>query len=185
MKKIISGKTIYLRSLNINDVDNGWLNWINNEDVTKHMPYIIKKKRKDLIDYFNQNKLPKSKIFAICLLNNNKYIGNARLSSIDKKNGTASYGWFIGEKTYWGKGIGTEALNLLCVYAFEFLKVRKVFSGIMPDNIYSKKSTFRLGATLEGTWKDHVVVNGKTLDIELISILKKNFKKKYARKHWK
>ena len=132
MKKIISGKIVYLRSLNVNDVDNGWLKWIHRDDVTRHMPYLVKRKKKDLIDYLNQHKLPKSKIFAICLLKNNKYIGNARLSSIDKKNGTASYGRLIGEKSDWGKGIGTESLNLLCVYAFEFLKIRG--GGLRKEN---------------------------------------------------
>ena len=55
----------------------------------------------------------------------------------------------------------------------------------MPDNLSSKKSNFKIGATIEGVWKDHVVINGKILDVELISILKKNFKKQYAKIHWK
>ena len=55
----------------------------------------------------------------------------------------------------------------------------------MPNNIGSKKSAFKLGATMEGTWKDHVVIDGKVLDVELMSVLKKNFKRKFATKHWK
>ena len=73
----------------------------------------------------------------------------------------------------------------MCIYAFDYLKIRKLYGGVMPDNIGSKKSGFNVGATIEGTWKDHVVINGKVLDVELISILKKNFKRKYAVKHWK
>lgn len=185
MKKIISGKIVYLRNLNISDIDNGWLKWVNNREVTMHMPYLKRQNKKGLIKYLRENKLPRSKIFAICLKSNNTHIGNARISAIDKKNKTASYGRLIGEKKLWEKGIGTETLNLMCIYAFDYLKITKLYGGVMPDNIGSKKSGFNVGATIEGTWKDHVVMNGKVLDVELISILKKNFKRKYAVKHWK
>ncbi len=185
MKKIISGKIVYLRNLNISDIEKGWLSWVHNKEVTKFMPYLIKTNKKGLIKYLKENRLPYSKIFAVCLLNNNQHIGNARLSAIDKKNGTASYGWLIGERSLWGKGIGTESLNLLCIYAFDYLKLRKVHAGVMPNNIGSKKSAFNIGATIEGTWKDHVVIDGKVLDVELMSVLKKNFKRKFAIKHWK
>ena len=31
MKKIISGKFVYLRSLNVSDIEYGWLKWVNNK----------------------------------------------------------------------------------------------------------------------------------------------------------
>ncbi len=184
VKKIIEGKLIYFRNLNIQDIDNGWLKWVNEKEITRHMPYVKSKKRKELIEYLKKNKLPYSKIFAICLKNNGQYIGNARLSSIDKTNGTAIYGRLIGEKNFQGKGVGSEVLNLLCIYAFDYLKLNKIFCGVLNNNISSIKSNIKAGAIREGIWKNHVRINKKYQDINLYSIFKKNFKRKYAKKYW-
>lgn len=177
LKKIISGNLVYLRNLTIKDIDNGWLEWINRKDIVKFMPYVNKCNRNDLVDYLKNNKLPKSKVFAVCLLNN-KYIGNARISSIDKKNGTAIYGRLIGEESSHGKGIGTEVLNLLAVYAFDFLKLRKIYCGVLAKNIGSVKSNLKAGAKKEGTLKKHVLFKKKYEDVDLYSIFKSNYKRK-------
>ena len=184
MKKIISGDLVYFRNLSITDIDNGWLKWINNKNVVKYMPYVKSSKKKDLINYLKNNKLPHSKIFAVCLLNN-QYIGNARISSIDKKNGTAIYGSLIGEESYHGKGIGTEVWYLLSVYAFEYLKLRKIYSGVLANNIASAKSMLKIGAIKEGVLKKHVLYERKYVDMHLYSIFKSSFKSKKKRTYWK
>ena len=177
MKKIISGKLVYFRNLTLKDIDNGWLDWVNNKDVIKYMPYVNQYKKKDLIAYLKENKLPHSKVFAICLLNN-RYIGNARISSIDKKNGTAIYGRLIGEQSSHGKGIGTEVLNLLATYAFQFLKLRKIYCGVLANNIPSVKSNLKVGAIKEGVLKKHVLLGKQYIDIHYYSIFKSNYKRK-------
>ena len=53
-KKIIEGKIIYLRNLHIKDIDNGWLNWVNEKSITKHMPYVRSKKKKRINRIFKK-----------------------------------------------------------------------------------------------------------------------------------
>ena len=43
-------------------------------------------------------------------------------------------GMLIGDKNYWGKGIGTEALNLLVDWAFRNLEISKIDLGVLRDN---------------------------------------------------
>jgi Acetyltransferases, including N-acetylases of ribosomal proteins len=54
------------------------------------------------------------KRFAICV--NKKYVGNVQLTDINKNK--AQFHIFIGEKSYWGKGIATEATKLILDYGF-------------------------------------------------------------------
>lgn len=46
---------------------------------------------------------------------------------------------------YWGKGIGTEALNTIIEYAFRELKVKDLFAGHNPKNDASKKMLTKVG----------------------------------------
>ncbi len=84
-----------------------------------------------------------SKRFAICLKENDKYIGNIQLTNI--RNRTAEFHIFIGEQEFWGKGIGTEATKLLLKYAFEELKLKQVYLYVNPKNIAAIKSYEKCG----------------------------------------
>ena len=70
------------------------------------------------------------KRFAICVGKNEIYIGNVQLTNITEVD--AVFHIFIGEKKYWGKGIGTITTKLIIDYAFSELKLRKI-------NLYVKK----------------------------------------------
>ena len=51
-----------------------------------------------------------------------RMVGNIGLHHVDWLNANAEVGIFIGSKTYWDKGIGTEAMLLFLKHAFENLK---------------------------------------------------------------
>lgn len=46
---------------------------------------------------------------------------------------------------YWGKGFATEAANAVIRYAFETMKVPKLFAGHNPKNLASKNMLEKLG----------------------------------------
>jgi diamine N-acetyltransferase len=73
------------------------------------------------------------KRFAICLVKNHQYIGNIQL--VDINNGLGYYHIFIGEKTFWGKGIAQEATKLILAYAFSKLGLNQVLLEVNPSNI--------------------------------------------------
>ncbi len=52
------------------------------------------------------------------------YVGNIQLTDI--AHDEAVYHIFIGEKTYWGKGVAHEATRLILAYAFADLKLKAV-----------------------------------------------------------
>jgi RimJ/RimL family protein N-acetyltransferase len=50
--------------------------------------------------------------FSIVILKNDELIGICGLLNVDKINRTTEVGIFIGNKKYWNKGYGPEAMNL-------------------------------------------------------------------------
>jgi RimJ/RimL family protein N-acetyltransferase len=75
------------------------------------------------------------KRFAICIKENDKYVGNAHLSDITIDS--AQYHIFIGDTNYWGKGIATIVTRMVLQYAFDVIRVKEVYSFFLKDNVGS------------------------------------------------
>ena len=73
-------------------------------------------------------------IFAIRTLDNNRHIGNCALYEIDRENSSAQLGITIGERDFWSKGFGEDAVKLLAHYAFETLGLQRLWLKTLEDN---------------------------------------------------
>ena len=76
---------------------------------------------------------------------------------------SAELGYWIGEP-FWGKGITTRAVRLICAYAFNNLNMEKMFAGVFQGNEASKKVLEKCGFELEGIARKAVYKNNKFLD---------------------
>ena len=95
-------------------------------------------------------KKPNEKRFAICVGKDLKYIGNVQLTGITKIEGT--FHIFIGDKEFWGKGIGTKATQLILSFAKRELSLHRVNLFVKKGNIAAikvyEKVGFKSGKTL-------------------------------------
>ncbi len=99
-------------------------------------------------------------------------VGSVYLRDIDKSNEKAEYGIFIGEDTARGKGLGTEASNIICEYGFHELNLHKIMLRVFANNISAIKSYTKAGFIQEAYLKDEVKIKGEYKDIVLMSIIK-------------
>lgn len=100
--------------------------------------------------------------FAICVGDDEQYIGNVQLTDIE--NGEAEFHVFIGEKSYWGKGIGTAATNLMVDYAFRKLGLVKIYLFVKEGHsaaikAYTKCGFRIIGDGIDGTLKMEIENN--------------------------
>jgi len=75
----------------------------------------------------------------------------------------AELGYWIGEK-YWGKGIGTRAVELLCNYCFSETEIQRIFAGVFDYNQASMRVLEKNGFMKEGISKRAVFKDGKFHD---------------------
>lgn len=73
------------------------------------------------------------------------HIGFAGIHRISWQDGTAVTGTVIGDKAYWGQGVGTDVVATRTRYAFEVLGLRLLFSGCIDGNAASYKMLFKNG----------------------------------------
>lgn len=81
--------------------------------------------------------------FAICLKEAGKYIGNVQLLNIE--GGNAELHIFIGDKFWWGRGIGTTAVRDVLNIAFDELKLNSVSLEVHKENRKAKRIYKALG----------------------------------------
>lgn len=85
------------------------------------------------------------------------YVGNIYLTDIDAT--TAHYHIFIGDKSYWGRGVAKQASQLILDYAFNHLKLKSVQLRVRKENISAVKLYKKLGFVEES--EDEVWISMK------------------------
>jgi len=136
--------------------------WINNTEVTQYLsmgmyPMTLAAEQSFIENaYKDQNHI----VFGIWHKKDQKLIGNTGFHRIDQLNQTASFGILIGDTAYWSKGIGTQALELMLVYAFTKRNMRNVTLSVLSNNPRGKRCYEKCGFTEIGTYTKHVFKEG-------------------------
>lgn len=125
---------------------------------------------------FNSDRI----VLAICLIENDKYIGNVNIEGFDWINRTASIPIFIGDKTEWGKGYATEARMLAIKFAFEERNLHRIMDLVLEDNIPSIRMHEKCGYKREGVLRDSVYKSGKYHNQIVMGLLREDFEIAYA-----
>ena len=138
---------IFLRALQREDAQVSW-HWRNDAEIWKltvSQPdrFVTLAMEEEWIDKVlaDRNRLN----FAICLNETKQYIGNVYLTDINWMEKSGFQGTFIGEKSFWGKGIGTQARMLMHQIVSEEYGIKKVYSEIREENLASIKSVIKCG----------------------------------------
>ena len=110
--------------------------------------------------------------FAIETKRDEHHVGNVWLWAIDERHGKAELRIVIGEHDCQGHGIGTEAISLICSYAFERLGLHKVYAYVLAINPRARRAFEKAGFVLEGTLKEDRCVDGQYTDVYIMGRLR-------------
>ena len=109
--------------------------------------------------------------FVICLAEDERPIGEVMLTDLDRLNGSAQVGIFIGESDEWGKGYGTDAVRALVDFGFAELRLERIWLEVGTENRRAKRSYEKAGFTHEGTFRHDRWEGGRYTDGHVMSIL--------------
>ena len=82
------------------------------------------------------------------------HVGNAWLWAIEPRHRKAELRIVVGEPAARGKGVGAEAIDILCHYGFEQLNLHRVYAYVLAINPAARRAFERAGFRLEGTLRD-------------------------------
>ncbi|MBI4779010.1 UDP-4-amino-4,6-dideoxy-N-acetyl-beta-L-altrosamine transaminase [Candidatus Falkowbacteria bacterium] len=169
---LIMGERVYLRKLTPADASNDYCAWLNDKEVNKY----LETRKCTLAELKKYLKEKSSKID--CLLvgifdkKNDSHIGNIKLEPIDRREKKAVYGILIGDKNYWGKGIGEEATKLIIAHAFKKLGLTSLELGVISQNKKAVKLYKKLKFKIKKIEKRAINHNGVFYDKIIMSIKK-------------
>jgi len=166
----IMGNRTYIREMTSDDTDL-IVNWRNQENVSKYF-FFREKFTREMHENWIKSKIETGKVvqFVVCLIENDMPIGSTYLRDIDKEDGTAEYGVFIGEESARGRGIGKEILGLTLEYAWKELGLNRIRARAISTNEASIQSFLHSGFKKDELIKSVVCSDGSTVDMVMMSI---------------
>jgi RimJ/RimL family protein N-acetyltransferase len=103
--------------------------------------------------------------------------GNAGLFHLEWTNRSAEFGIFIGDKSLWDKGYGTEVLQVFLQHAFDTLNLNRIYLRVFATNARARRSYEKASLAAEGTMRQAVFRNGQYIDVHVMSILSSEWRK--------
>jgi RimJ/RimL family protein N-acetyltransferase len=73
------------------------------------------------------------------------HIGNCTLYDVDEKKKEAQLGILIGDRDYWGKGYGTDAVTTMVRFAFTTTTLRRIYLKSLDWNLRAHKAFEKAG----------------------------------------
>jgi len=175
-KKMI-GKKCYLSPIDTGDVEK-FTEWLNDMEVINNLllysQVIGIENEKEFLQ-----KLSREHNYSIIDIKTNELIGNCGIMKIDNLNQTAEVGIFIGNKKYWSKGFGTEALSLLMDYGFKALNLHNIRLKVFSFNERAVKSYEKIGFKTFGKNREALLRGKDRFDIIYMDILYNEFYEKF------
>lgn len=143
--KRLYGRKAVLREKQLGDASNDF-SWATDRELMRldagepyPMPFSV-----FLIAYPDGIADPDKKQFAIETLDGN-HIGNCVCYNIDTIRKEAELGILVGDRSYWGKGYGTDAVKTLMDYIFQELGIKRIFLHTLEWNIRAQECFERCG----------------------------------------
>jgi RimJ/RimL family protein N-acetyltransferase len=167
----IPGKRLRLRAIERSDIPT-FVRWFNDPEVRHYLEMLMPMSQAQEERWFEAHlERGDSHIFGIETLDG-LLIGNIGLSDIDWRNRRAVLGIVIGEKEYWGKGYGTEAIMALLRFVFENMNLQRVDLKVFDYNQRAVRCYEKCGFKLEGRLRQAHFHDGEYHDELVMGILR-------------
>lgn len=150
------------------------LHWRNLPDVRRYMytSHVISPEEHER--WFARISTDRSRRYWIIQWDGND-VGLGTLSDINAHHGRCEYSSYLADGNTRGKGVGTAAEFRILEYAFGELGVRKVCCGVLSFNTAGADVHKRLGFVEEGRLRQHILSDGKPVDVVLLGLLREEW----------
>ena len=175
-KKLI-GKKCYLSPIDINDAEK-FTEWLNDLELTINIGPMYSSNINVESEAELLGKISKDHNYSIIDMKKNELIGNCGFLEVDNLNQTGEVGIFIGNKKFWNKGYGTEALMLLMDYGFKALNLNNIFLRVFEYNKRAIKCYEKIGFKHIGIRRNAIYRNMERHNMIYMDILENEYYKK-------
>lgn len=172
---MLKGKKVILRAIERDDLKY-FVKWLNNQEIIKNMAIFYPFSLAQEEEWFEKTLRDDKQKHFLITTNKNKPIGGIGIQGIDWKNRKAHLGLFIGEKNYWNKGYGTNAILTLLKFAFNEMNLNKISLTAFEHHKRAIKCYEKCGFEKGGVLEEEIYKDGKYQNLIAMAILSSKFK---------
>ena len=182
MNNLYETNRFFLRVFTERDIKPHYLSWFSDREVTKYTSHGAIYTKDQAIKFLDNARFLGDIILMIIVKriawseeskkkldttgdNKRTHIGNIALQNFDKETNSAEFAGIIGEKDYWNKCIGTDAIRLLFNHGFKKLKLDRIWLGTPVTNQGMIHVARKLGMQGKGALRNHIILEGKRVDV--------------------
>jgi RimJ/RimL family protein N-acetyltransferase len=104
-----------------------------------------------------------------------KLIGMIGLFRFDLTARTCELGIVIGEREYWGRGYGQDAIRTVVDYGFRHRNLQRVWLTTTETNLRALNAYKRCGFVEEGRLREHIWNDGAHRDVVCLGVLREEW----------
>ena len=162
-------QNVSVRDFQEEDIPNK-VKWINNPENNQFLHYVLPMEEEKTRQWYRNKNNDTRKD---CVIEyQGKPVGLIGLLAIDPVNQKAEFYISMGETGYKRKGISTRAVGLVLTYAFEVLKLNKIYLNVDAENEAACGLYEKCGFQCEGYFKSDLIHHGKLVDRKRYAILR-------------
>jgi len=172
---VICGERVRLRHTEKEDLPL-FVEWLNDPDVRRglmlHLPLSIAEEQQW---FENMLASPQDERPLVIETQNDdgwRMIGNCSFNNLDWRNRNAELGIFIGDKSSWDRGYGTEVMRLLVKHGFTTLNLHLIYLRVYENNHRAIRAYEKAGFVEEGRLRQMIYQDGQYLDVIWMSVLR-------------
>jgi len=163
---------IYLRPLHDADCTEQYVGWLNDPQVNHFLEVRHTTQTLESVRAFVRNARQRDEFhFGIFDRTGNKHVGNIKVGPIFRQHSVGDVSLFIGERSYWGRGLAAEAISGVSRYSFQALDVQKLSASMYVSNEASRRAFLKCGYREEGLRRAHYLLDGNREDILELGLL--------------
>ena len=171
--KVLRGRRVLLHALDELHAEGPYLAWLKDSTVTRFLEARFTEYTLERLRCYirSENERTDVVFFGIFSRSDGRLIGTLRLSTIRKRHRNCEIGLMIGDRTMWGRGCATEAIELACQYAFETLDLHRVVAGCYSTNLASIRAFGKAGFEQEGCMREDRLDGVDWVDTVILGVL--------------
>ncbi len=180
MKDVFTGKLVRLSAFDPEEVGKAGSRWSLNSEYRRlfdveAMHLRSTKFTTQLIEKEIEDASPTMHFFSMRTLTDDKLIGEVYLEVFNWMGRDAFVGLGIGERDYWSKGYGTDAMNILLRFAFTEINLRRVTLTVFEYNPRAIRSYEKAGFRHEGHLRNYLNREGRRWNELYMGILREEW----------
>lgn len=183
MKDILKGSLVRLAAVDHEELAKAYAVWNQDTELTRLMDTRARLHSiKAIKEFFEKEMLepsPASHFFSIRALEDDRLLGDINFDVINSWGSRDAFvGIGIGSRADWGRGYGTDAMNVGLRFVFTELNLRRVTLTVFEYNPRAVRSYEKAGFKIEGRLRGALLKDGTRWDMLFMGILREEWMEK-------